>query len=253
MKGTSNNTLRLKTRLELSSWSNLLSVLVLVLVIGFCSVSVQASETETWRVSVPVGNVRAAPQGDAALVIQLPAGTQVVELERSGVWLRVRLPDGQEAWMHQVTLTQAVELFGQPLLSTDRASLRAAIQAANVAVVREVDGYPYDLYDPSGWMAGATEMAVGYTPGQQQFAVAEITFRSFNDTEQVRRIADQVSRELGPWQRVLGRRAEGPVEFEWRRGELRILVHRGWPDTTTYLTYEVPTRLQALNAQLDNQ
>jgi hypothetical protein len=30
-------------------------------------------------------------------------------------------------------------------------------------------------------------------------------------------------------------------------------VQRGWPDTTTYLSYEVIERLQQLNAQLVNQ
>lgn len=205
-----------------------------------------AAPGDSWMVSVPVGNVREAPEQDAALVAQLPAGTAVTEVERSGVWLRVRMPDGEEAWMHQITLSQSVELFGLSLQTVDRQTLRPAIRAAGVEIVREVDSYPYDLYDPSKWMTGSTEMAVGYTLDQQLFAVAEITFRSVDDTEQVRIIADQVSKQLGPSQRVLGRRAEGPVEFEWQRGGVKVMVHRGWPDTTTYLTYEIPERLEQM-------
>lgn len=212
-----------------------------------------AATNESWLVSVPVGNVRQEPEAGAPLVAQLPAGTRVTELERQGVWLKVRLPEGDEAWMHQMTLSQSVELFGLSLQTADRSSLRPAIQAARVEVVREVDSYPYDLYDPGDWMAGATEMAVGYTRDSQLFAVAEITFRSFDDTEQVRLVAEQVRNSLGPWQRVSGRRAEGPVEFEWQLGDLRVLVHRGWPDTTTYLTYEVPSRVQLLQSQLNGR
>lgn len=206
--------------------------------------------TDIWTVSVPVANVRAEPTGAAERVDQLSAGDQVTAVERQGDWLQVRLPDGNLAWMHQVTLTQSAELFGVILDQAERTDMRAAISAAGIKVVREVDAYPYDLYDPSAWRSGATEMALGYTLEDQSFAVAEITFRSFNDTEQVRQIAEEVRDQLGPWQRVMGRRSEGPVEFEWQRGPVQVRVHRGWPDTTTYLTYEIPERFAAMQESL---
>ena len=227
-----------------------LLVSLLLLLVATTSFARDAAAAEIWTVSVPVANVRAEPSGQSELVAQLLAGDRVTQLEREGAWLRVRLPDEQEAWMHQVTLTQSLELFGQTLTQTGRSEMRAAIQTSGIRVVREVDHYPYDLYDPSPWAADATEMAVGYTPGDQLFAVAEITFRSFNDTEQVRQIAERVRDQLGPWQRVMGRRAEGPVEFEWRRDGVQIMVHRGWPDTTTYLTYEIPERMEQLQQAL---
>lgn len=211
---------------------------------------VKAAEGDVWQVAVPVGNIRELPQADAELVSQLPKGTSVKELAREGVWLQIETPDGTKAWMHQVTLSQAVELFGLDLSTATRSAMRSALRTTQVDVVREVDTYPYDLYDPSRWKKGATEMTLGYTLKQQLFAVAEITFRSVNDTEQVRLVAEDLRNELGPWQRVLGRRAEGPVEFEWRRGDLRILVHRGWPDTTTYIVYEASDRLNEMQAEL---
>ncbi|WP_160169809.1 SH3 domain-containing protein [Marinospirillum insulare] len=210
-----------------------------------------AAPGDVWQVSVPVGNARALPQTSADLVNQLPKGTSVTELAREGVWLKVQLADGSEAWMHQVTLSQSVELFDLSLNTADRTAMRKAIRTSKVKVVREVDTYPYDLYDPSQWKVGATEMTLGYTLKEQLFAVAEITYRSEKDTEQVRQVAEAVRKELGPWQRVLGRRAKGPVEFEWRRGDLRVLVHRGWPDTTTYVVYEVTDRLNEMQADLE--
>ncbi|WP_416886139.1 SH3 domain-containing protein [Marinospirillum sp.] len=221
-----------------------------LLLLSLLSSPVHAAAGDVWRVAVPVGNFRESPAAGAALVAQLPQGTRLTEVARQGTWIQVDLPDGQQAWGHQVILTQAIELFGLALPDVDRTALRAAIQEANVQVVREVDHFPYDLYDPSGWREGATEMAIGYTLREGLFAVAEITFRSESNTEQVRQIAEALRDELGPWQRVQGRRASGPVEFEWRFGDLIIMVHRGWPDTTTYLTYEVPQRMEIMQREL---
>lgn len=212
--------------------------------------SAHAAKGDVWQVAVPVGNTRALPQTNAELMGQLPKGTPVIERVRRGAWLQVETPEGDAVWMHQVTLKQSVELFGLPLATATRDEMRKAIRSSQVNVVREVDSYPYDLYDPSQWQAGATEMTLGYTLKEQLFAVAEITFRSVNDTEQVRQVAENLRKELGPWQRVLGRRAEGPVEFEWQRGDLRVLVHRGWPDTSTYVVYEAPERLTQMQAEL---
>jgi len=242
MKGMTKQTLRLKQRVVSSCFALFLFLTV--------PVEVSAAEGDIWQVSVPVGNARALPETSADLVNQLPKGTSVTELARQGAWLQVQLDDGSKVWMHQVTLSQSIELFGLSLTTANRTAMRSAIRSSEVKVVREVDSYPYDLYDPSQWKTGATEMTLGYTLKEQLFAVAEITYRSENDTEQVRQIAEAVRKELGPWQRVLGRRAQGPVEFEWKRGDLRVLVHRGWPDTTTYVVYEVTDRLNEMQAEL---
>ncbi|SFC49778.1 SH3 domain-containing protein [Marinospirillum celere] len=254
MNGSSRNIAQrsLSGRVELVASTFFGLSLAFLLLVAFPAVS-QADASSTWTVAVPVANVRAEPHGSSELVTQLSAGDQVAEIQRQGVWLQIRLPDERLAWMHQVTLSQSIQLFGLALPEAERAAMRTAISEAGVRVVREVDSYPYDLYDPSPWMAGATEMAVGYTLDEELFAVAEITFRSFNDTEQVRQIAEQVRDQLGPWQRVMGRRAEGPVEFEWQRGGVQVLVHRGWPDTTTYLTYEMPDRMEQMQQALQNR
>ncbi|WP_404414931.1 SH3 domain-containing protein [Marinospirillum sp.] len=242
-------------------------VMTLMVVMASFSLLSHAQVSGVWRVAVPMANVRAAPQGE--LVEQIPQGQRVTVVAREGAWLQVELTEGRLAWMHQVTLTEStqaaepaeeqaaepeedgVELFGLVLQDANRSELRTAIRDSDVTVVREVDAYPYDLYDPSDWWPGSTEMVVGYLPEEQLFAIAEITFRSHEDTEQVREIAEQVQEQLGPWQRVLGRRAEGPVEFEWQQGGLRIMVHRSWPDTTTYLTYEIPERFAQMQEALD--
>lgn len=242
MKGMIKQLLRLKQLVVSGSFT-----LLLLLVAPLAS----AAEGDIWQVSVPVGNARALPETSADLVNQLPKGTRVTELARQGAWLKVQIADTSEVWMHQVTLSQSIDFFGLSLSAANREAMRTAIRSSQVKVVREVDSYPYDLYDPSEWKTGATEMTLGYTLKEQLFAVAEITYRSVSDTEQVRQVAEAIRKDLGPWQRVLGRRAKGPVEFEWRRGDLRVLVHRGWPDTTTYVVYEVTERLNEMQAELE--
>lgn len=214
------------------------------------SSSLFAAAGDNWKVVVPVGNARSFPFTDADLIVQLPQGTSVQEVSRQGSWLEVLTPEGEQVWMHQVTLkpSQGLELFGVDITQAKRVEMRQAISKSPVIVVREADNYLYDLYDPSQWLTGATEMTFGYTSLQQEFVVAEITFRSNQDTEQVRKVAEAVKLELGPWHRVLGRRAHGPVEFEWRQGDVRILVHRGWPDTTTYVVYEIISKLDKMQA-----
>ena len=227
-----------------------------VLVSGLCFFAFGAAQAQAepshWVVAVPVANVRAAPEGGAALVTQLPQGTSVAELDRKGNWIQVRLDDESLAWMHQMTLSQSVQFLNQPLDRVTRAELRHALSEKGVRVIREVDQYPYDLYNPATWLPESTEMAVGYTLEDQAFAVAEITFRSAGDTDLVRRVAELVRDDLqmGDWDRVSGRRAEGPVEFEWRRGAVQVTVQRGWPDTTTYLTYEMPSRMEQMQREL---
>lgn len=226
------------------------------LLLASLSLGVQAQAASLWYVAANVGNARSEPTTHSELVAQLPKGTQVEETGRQGSWLKVLTPTGAEVWMHQVTLTQqakGLELFGQDLTQTNRQQMRQALAKSKVISLREQDAYPYDLYDPSPWLKGATEMVLGYTPTSQAFAVAEIAFRSEDDTEQVRLVAEQVAKELGPWNRVLGRRASGPVEFEWRKGATRVLVHRGWPDTTTYLVYEVPAQAQLMQSELNQE
>lgn len=251
------------------------------------SFSVQAKEGDIWQVSVAVGNAREQPATNADLVAQLTRGTRVTEIKRLGAWLQVATPTGETAWMHQVTLNPAatlvnepvntlpanpvvshqpaihqaaaetsksrVQLFGKELTQVNRQQMRSVLAKSQVVILRELDIYPYDLYDPSAWWSGATEMVIGYTLETQKFAVAEITFRSQQDTEQVRQVAEEIAKELGPWNRVLGRRASGPVEFEWRKEGIRVLVHRGWPDTTTYLVYEVPANLHLMQEEIKQE
>lgn len=257
--------------------SRCIKLLSWLLLSSLCCV-VQAKEGDIWQVSVAVGNAREKPATNAELVAQLVKGTRVTEIQRLGNWLQVTTPASETAWMHQVTLnlvasaapsvsqttTQAqaqtptlaasgVKLFGQELTQTTREAMRAALAKSSLVILRELDIYPYDLYDPSAWWSGATEMVIGYTLEAQQFAVAEITFRSQQDTEQVRQVAEEVAKELGPWNRVLGRRASGPVEFEWNKGAVRVLVHRGWPDTTTYLVYEVSENLRLMQEEINQE
>jgi Bacterial SH3 domain len=54
-------------------------------------------------------NVRAAPNGDAAIRTRVHRGQQVIELQREGSWVRAEIAgtDGQEGWIHSSLLAPA--------------------------------------------------------------------------------------------------------------------------------------------------
>ncbi len=133
------------------------------------------------------------------------------------------------------------ELFGMPLKGAQREALRAALRNGGLAPTREDDHYWVDLYDASGVLDGASEFAAGYVFATGQFAYAQYTFRGFMDTALVSRVADMVIRKYGQPARREGNAGLGEVKYQWNLAEgMRIEVSRGWPDTTTYLTYSDP-------------
>ena len=94
-----------------------------------------------------------------------------------------------------------------------------------------------DIYDVSGSLDGAKTLEVVFTKTDGRFAMGEYTFPSFMNANQVQGIIELVSNKYGKPDDIEGNLALGPVKAIWRAGQMRIFVSRGWPDTTTYLTY----------------
>ena len=67
--------------------------------------SAMAAGAATWRVKDGVNlNVRSGPGTGFAIVATLPPGALVQELDRTGSWSRVRLPDGTVAYVSNLYL-----------------------------------------------------------------------------------------------------------------------------------------------------
>jgi hypothetical protein len=152
------------------------------------------------------------------------------------------------------TARQPVELFGVPLKHAPRGTLRQALSQAGVQPTRVEDGYWVDLYNPRGILDEATELAVGYVGASSAFAFAKYTFRSFMDTDQVQRIVKLVTTKYGTPTKQAGRYGLGDVRVVWNLAAgMQIEVARGWPDTTTTLTYLDPQAYSRMQAEIDRQ
>lgn len=136
--------------------------------------------------------------------------------------------------------TASTELFGVKLACATRAQLRGALARSGAPVEREDDAEWFDAYDSSRLLAGSRRLELGYTE-DDRLGKATYTFPSEDDREQVLRIADLVARKYGAARQRVGSATSGTVRFEWQtRDGVRIVVRRGWPDTTTSLEYQVP-------------
>ena len=134
-----------------------------------------------------------------------------------------------------------LELFGVPLKGATRDQLRQALKQNGMRLISE-DNY-VSLYDPQGVLEGATEFMFRYIPSMKvgfpdEFAIAIYKFPAFMDTQLVEKVIKMVSTKYGRPSSRSGRYKVGPVEAIWNMGQgMRIKVERGWPDTTTYLSY----------------
>lgn len=144
----------------------------------------------------------------------------------------------QQAKAARTAKAPPLELFGTPLKGAERSRLRAALREGGMRATREEDRYWVDLYDASAVLEGASQFAVGYVFATGRFAYARYTFRGFMDTELVAKVADMVIHKYGQPARREGSAGLGNVKYQWNLPEgMRIEVTRGWPDTTTYLSY----------------
>lgn len=144
-----------------------------------------------------------------------------------------------------------VELFGVPLANADRSQVRVALKNNGLQATREDDAYWVDLYDPSGKLDEASELSFGYEHKSAKFAVANYTFESFMDTDQVKRIVGRVSQKYGKPARVNGSWGLGNVSAIWNMPDgIEIEVSRGWPSTTTTLSYRHRARYAAMRGEM---
>lgn len=72
------------------------------------------------RVATALLNLRSAPTTAAALLNRLPQGTPVTLIGRSadGLWLRIRVAEGQEGWVFASYIETAQDLNALPLVDT---------------------------------------------------------------------------------------------------------------------------------------
>lgn len=138
----------------------------------------------------------------------------------------------------QPSEAKGLELFGTQLQGATRSELRTTLQKAGLQVVREDNRYWVDEYNASSVLDGASIFHVGYVAETGIFAYAEYTFKAFMDKGLVTKVANMVSTKYGAPNNKSGNPQLGNVSYKWNfPSGMSVEVSRGWPDTTTYLTY----------------
>jgi hypothetical protein len=152
-----------------------------------------------------------------------------------------------------VAHADGLKLFGQAVKGASRQDVRAALVKAGLGKKRVDSRYFCDEYSVHGQITGAKDLLVCYT-AHDHFAYAQYTFPSFLDTEQVTRVAALVSSKYGKPTSVDGRADLGDVTEVWSMHDgTEVVVARGWPSTTTYLTLKDPRATRALEATIEAQ
>ena len=144
----------------------------------------------------------------------------------------------------------SLELFGVTLHGADRAALRTAFKSGGMSAIREKDNYWTDTYNPQGVLEGASSFEAGYVGKSNKFAYAEYKFNSFMDPSQVAKIANLARQKYGEPTTSEGNERVGPVAYQWELPNSMIVkVSRGWPDTSTYLSYADTKALEEMHQE----
>ncbi|MDY7228361.1 hypothetical protein [Hyalangium rubrum] len=142
-------------------------------------------------------------------------------------------------------------VFGVALTSAKRQDIREAAKKEGATPEREDDKYWFDIYSAKDLLDGAEKLQVGYVAATGQLAVLEYVLPSFMDTEQVARISSMVQAKYGAPSSKKGNIGLGNVVHTWNRKDgVVITVSRGWPSTTTSLTFTVPAGKKAMDAEI---
>jgi TPR repeat protein len=145
------------------------------------------------------------------------------------------------------------KVFKTALKCTDRDSLMAAVKNAGAKVNKEDKNNWGDTYFTSDLLKGSSELTIEYTV-DDFFAKASYTFPSRMDSGQVTKVRDFVSNKYGAPQSSSGKPSLGKVTYKWTLDDgIELKVSRGWPDTTTYLSYIYPENYQAMVAEQERQ
>lgn len=130
-----------------------------------------------------------------------------------------------------------VELFGVSLKCADRETVWEALKLSKVSVKSQNLQNWCDSYYSSAALQGSSELQYCYTH-EDEFAMAQYTFPGRMDTQLIVTVRDMVASRYGQPTRSSGNTRVGEASFSWHlRDGIEIRVHRGWPDTTTFLTY----------------
>ena len=145
-----------------------------------------------------------------------------------------------------------IEIFGTTLKGAKRDQLREVFKQGGMAATREDSSYWVDIYNSSNVLDGTTQFEVGYAMQTNEFAYAKYTFPGAMNTGLVKDVIDMVTSKYGQPSQQSGQYRLGTVTATWNVGQnMKIEVFRGWPNTTTFLSFIDVASKKAMQAEMD--
>lgn len=128
-------------------------------------------------------------------------------------------------------------LFGSILKCANRYSLRVAVKSSGADFVSKSIYDKTDKYSTSKILEGSRFLEISFKKNMQ-FAQAIYNFPSSMDAGQITKVLEFVSQKYGEPTYSKGHPALGEVAYIWKMEDtIELKVYRGWPDTTTYLSF----------------
>ncbi len=147
----------------------------------------------------------------------------------------------------------STKLFDVTLKCADRDHLMAAVKNAGANVIQEDKQNWGDTYHSNNILDGSSELYIGYT-SDNIFAVAQYTFPGSKDTSLVTKIKETIAEQYGQPVKASSHAELGTVTHQWNlKDGIELNISRGWPDTTTYLTYTHPEHFSMMTEEQGRQ
>jgi len=158
------------------------------------------------------------------------------------IWAKKRL---QRLVNHDLCLKEATtRMFDELISCADRRLLRDKIKEQSIKAISEDDESLLDTYFTGATIKGTSELTMEYTE-TNEFAKATYTYIGRNKPELIDKVKDQIIEKYGQPSHSKGNTSEGEASFHWLLDDnIVINVFRHWPDTTTFVEYELLTQPQ---------
>ena len=142
--------------------------------------------------------------------------------------------------------TATTNLFSVAIACTNRQELDQQIQSQNIHPIDEKKDHWSDTYYTGAVIKGTSELTVNYT-NESQFASAQYTFVGRDKPALINQVKKLLTQKYSEPTLQKGDTTQGKASFTWFLDDgIKLTAHRGWPDTTTYVTYLLPENMTTL-------
>ncbi len=138
----------------------------------------------------------------------------------------------------------AVELFGVPLVTANKASLGLAARAAGASLQDTALPEVFEIFDSAGVLAESQRLYLGFDAQDNSFAFAEYHIQPLSH----RRMLKKLTRKYGQPTVVPGKFISDQ-HYSWNKDGIEISYQRTWGCRCSELRYASAAKLQTIQQQ----